>query len=152
MCVVCVWALCEPCELTLFCVGKHVKSYDVHNLLYKERRKGIHGAVDDRVDRRLQQFADEEVGNIARVFKDLNGYASCITIQTAAMRRLYSVFPQVIMIDATHGTNNANYKLFSFMVQDGFGHGQFAQHALLMSETKVTTLIRLVFLFLMILL
>lgn len=38
------------------------------------------------------------------------------------------------MIDATHNTNDARYKLFSFMIHDVFGHEQYVQHALMENE------------------
>jgi hypothetical protein len=40
------------------------------------------------------------------------------------MRALFSAFPEVLLVDATHGTNTSFYKLFSFMVH---GHGQQVQ-------------------------
>ena len=43
------------------------------------------------------------------------------------MRRMFDLFPEVLLIDATHGTNNCNYKLFSFMIHDTFGSGQHVQ-------------------------
>ncbi|KAG3114778.1 hypothetical protein PI125_g6108 [Phytophthora idaei] len=38
------------------------------------------------------------------------------------MRRFFEVLPQVLMVDATHNTNDARYKLFSFMIHGVFGH------------------------------
>ncbi|EEY68313.1 uncharacterized protein PITG_22747 [Phytophthora infestans T30-4] len=49
-------------------------------------------------------------------------------------------FPEVLMIDATHGTNRSKYKVFSFMAHDTFGKGQFVQHALLQNERYETLL------------
>lgn len=51
----------------------------------------------------------------------------CITLQTPHMRYLFSKFPEVLLADATHGTNRDNYKLFSFMVHDAYGNGQHVQ-------------------------
>ncbi|OWY99608.1 hypothetical protein PHMEG_00029363 [Phytophthora megakarya] len=52
------------------------------------------------------------------------------------MRRFFEAFPEVVMIDATHGTNASKYKLFSFMIDDTFGHGQYVQHALVENESQ----------------
>ncbi|KAG2998463.1 hypothetical protein PC120_g21149 [Phytophthora cactorum] len=41
---------------------------------------------------------------------------------TLQMRRFLEALPQVLMVDATHNTNDARYNLFSFMIHDGFGH------------------------------
>ncbi|ETO58739.1 hypothetical protein F444_22880, partial [Phytophthora nicotianae P1976] len=32
------------------------------------------------------------------------------------------LFPEVLLVDATHNTNDSRYKLFSFMVHDVYGH------------------------------
>lgn len=40
---------------------------------------------------------------------------------------MFSHFPEVVLIDATYGTDDANYKLFSFMIHDAFGRGQHVQ-------------------------
>ncbi|KAE9120940.1 hypothetical protein PF010_g7304 [Phytophthora fragariae] len=40
------------------------------------------------------------------------------------------------MVDTTHDTNANAYKLFSFVVHDCFGKGQYVQHALVERETK----------------
>ncbi|ETO60131.1 hypothetical protein F444_21634 [Phytophthora nicotianae P1976] len=45
------------------------------------------------------------------------------------------LFPEVLLVDATHNTNDLRYKLFSFMVHDVYGHGQYVQHSLMKNET-----------------
>jgi hypothetical protein len=40
----------------------------------------------------------------SRVFVDEENRAKCITLQTAHLRRMMRIFPQVLMMDATHGT------------------------------------------------
>lgn len=44
-----------------------------------------------------------------------------ITFQIGKKRKLFAAFPEVVLIDATHGTNENRYKLLSFMVHDIFG-------------------------------
>lgn len=56
------------------------------------------------------------------------------------MRELFDRFPEVLMIDATHGTNVSKYKVFSIMAQDVFGKGQFVQHAVVQNERRPTPL------------
>eukprot|EP00644_Phytophthora_capsici_P019235 jgi/Phyca11/132981/e_gw1.284.3.1 len=56
------------------------------------------------------------------------------------MRSLFKRFPEVLLIDATHGTNRSKYKVFSFMAHDTFGKGQFVQHSLLQNERWPTLL------------
>ena len=74
----------------------------------------------------------ENVQNVAEVF----------TLQTAHMRSMFREFPEVLLIDATHCTNKHNYKLFSFMVHDTFGHGQ---HVLVSGAKIVLKLWRNIF-------
>eukprot|EP00644_Phytophthora_capsici_P007316 jgi/Phyca11/55771/gw1.21.167.1 len=56
------------------------------------------------------------------------------------MRELFDRFPEVLMIDATHGTNSSKYKVFSIMAHDVFGKGQFVQHAVVQNERRPTLL------------
>ncbi|GMF45303.1 unnamed protein product [Phytophthora fragariaefolia] len=53
---------------------------------------------------------------------------------------MFNMFPEVLLIDATHGTNASKYKVFSFMVHEAFGKGQFVQHAVLRNERRSTLL------------
>ncbi|KAE8953234.1 hypothetical protein PF011_g32472, partial [Phytophthora fragariae] len=53
------------------------------------------------------------------------------------MKRLFKAFPEVVLVDSTHDTNANRYKLFSFVVHDVFGKGQYVHHALVESEHKV---------------
>jgi hypothetical protein len=43
------------------------------------------------------------------------------------MRKMFQHIPEILLIDATHDTNDCNYKLFSFMVHDAMGKGQHVQ-------------------------
>ncbi|DAZ95022.1 TPA: hypothetical protein N0F65_003648, partial [Lagenidium giganteum] len=62
--------------------------------------------------------------------------ARTITFQTAGIRRLFALFPQVLLVDSTHATNSNRYTHFSFVVEDSFGKGQYVQHALIDLESK----------------
>ncbi|DAZ94270.1 TPA: hypothetical protein N0F65_011902 [Lagenidium giganteum] len=83
-----------------------------------------------------RDFAEE--GNVGRIFTDEQNVVACITMQTKHMMQMIDLFPEVLMIDATHGTNASNYKLFSFMVHDAFGKGHHVQHALVENERRET--------------
>ncbi|KAE9182175.1 hypothetical protein PF004_g24318 [Phytophthora fragariae] len=78
-----------------------------------------------------------QTGNVGRSFVDdvnQKKIATCITLQTKHMRAIFEQFPEVLLIDATHGTNRSKYKVFSLMAHDTFGKSQFVQHALLQNE------------------
>ncbi|OWZ07632.1 hypothetical protein PHMEG_00019952 [Phytophthora megakarya] len=71
-----------------------------------------------------------EPGNIGHIFVDKvhqTTIATCITY-TKHMREPFDRFPEVLMIDAMHGTNMSKYKGFSIMAHDVFGKGQFVQN------------------------
>ncbi|KAG6964708.1 hypothetical protein JG688_00007594, partial [Phytophthora aleatoria] len=73
--------------------------------------------------------------NTATIYVDDDKLAQTITFQTLKLRRFFEAFPQVLMVDTTHNTNDARYKLFSFMIHDVFGHGQYVQHAVIENES-----------------
>lgn len=54
------------------------------------------------------------------------------------MCEMFVKFPEVLLIDATHGTNVSKYKVFSFMAHGVFGKGQYVQHAILQNERSET--------------
>ncbi|KAF4150066.1 MULE transposase domain-containing protein [Phytophthora infestans] len=118
--------------------GKKTKLKDVHNLLQglKRSEKGDRSDAQ-RTETILEEFVSMESGNSARVFVDKKrDIAVAVVFQTAGMKRLFSAFPEVLLVDTTHDTNAHAYKLFSFVVQDCFGKGQYIQHALVERETK----------------
>ncbi|KAE9231959.1 hypothetical protein PF005_g2888 [Phytophthora fragariae] len=97
----------------------------------------------DSVDDSKEEVSDAAPGNVGRIFIDsVDGkkVAAFITLQTKHMRSLFSQFPEVLLIDATHGSNRFKYKVFSFMAHATFGKVQFVQHALLQNEQRPTLL------------
>ncbi|ETO74517.1 hypothetical protein F444_09754 [Phytophthora nicotianae P1976] len=102
--------------------GKSVTLRDVHNLVQrlKARRRGI-ATVEDRLEAVLRKFCAFR-GNTASIFVDETETTQTITLQTRQMHRFFEAFPEVLMLDSTHGTNVSKYKLFSFMIEDVFGH------------------------------
>ncbi|KAE8991082.1 hypothetical protein PR002_g20963 [Phytophthora rubi] len=85
----------------------------------------------------LREFVGQEQGNAASTFvEDETQLAHVVVFQSAQMKRLYQAFPDVVLADTTHGTNANQYKLFSFVVTDFFGKGQYVQHALVKAETE----------------
>ncbi|KAG3143403.1 hypothetical protein PI124_g15014 [Phytophthora idaei] len=103
-----------------------------------EMHRESYTSPDDnmRVTKVLEDFS-EGPGNVASVFRDVETMlTSCNTFQTSHTRRMVRLFPEVICVDATHGTNINRYRLFSFMVTDKFGSGAFAQNSLVDGETR----------------
>ncbi|POM74259.1 Hypothetical protein PHPALM_8812 [Phytophthora palmivora] len=111
---------------------------DIHNLIAKLKRDDKAGTtVSDRLAETLDRFCEKDSFAAAHVCMDRQGgkpVARCITLQSSHMRSLFSSFPEVLLVDATHDTNSERYKLFSFMVHDSHGRGQHVQHALMTDE------------------
>ncbi|DAZ95570.1 TPA: hypothetical protein N0F65_005886 [Lagenidium giganteum] len=108
---------------------------DVHNQVQRRKdsiKKGL--SDEERTEAFLKSFCTE-TGNRATIFVDDINRARTVAFQTKGMRRLFQVFPQVMMVDATHATNTNRCKLFSFVVEDIFGHGQYVHHALIDRES-----------------
>ncbi|ETL24396.1 hypothetical protein L916_21590, partial [Phytophthora nicotianae] len=100
---------------------------DVHNLVRKLKARTTQSTTSaQRLKAWMIDFCGEH-GNVGRIFveaRQSKKIATCITMQTQHMRYLYDRFPEVLLIDATHGTNAPKYKIFSFMIHDTFGKGQ----------------------------
>lgn len=139
---------------------------DVHNLLASLKHEGGDGKTDEsRAVELLREFCDSDGGNSAAISADdSSGLVHAVCFQTASQKRLFKAFPEVVLVDTTHGTNKNCYKLFSFLVNDVFGkvklfctkccitcpllyriipdalasyvQGQYVHHALVESETK----------------
>jgi hypothetical protein len=93
----------------------------VHNMVSKMREKRRGATTEERLEAVLQALCESR-GNRASVFVDDDKRAQTITLQTRKMRRWFKAFPEVLLVDATHNTNESRYKLFSFMVNDVYGH------------------------------
>ncbi|GMF57042.1 unnamed protein product [Phytophthora fragariaefolia] len=124
-----------------FIVEHSDSSRDVHNLVHalKLREQGTSTRAQ-RLKTWMMEFC-EVPGNIGRIFVDSSSgkrIATCITVQTKHMVELFDRFPEVLLIDATHGTNACKYKVFSFMAHDIFGKGQYVQHAIMQNESSET--------------
>nr|CCA24104.1 hypothetical protein PITG_23301 [Albugo laibachii Nc14] len=115
---------------------------DIANLIVKlkKREKGSKAPVE-LLHERMRELCEKEPGNVGRVFTDVvdsKAVATCITLPTKHMHEMLVKFPEVLLIDATHGTKASRYKVFSFMAHDVFGKGQYVQHAILQSERSET--------------
>eukprot|EP00644_Phytophthora_capsici_P005188 jgi/Phyca11/96162/e_gw1.1.1783.1 len=115
--------------------GQNVTLRDVHNMVarMRERRRGT-DTVEQRLETRLRDFCTGK-GNRAAVYVDDESLAQTIVLQTRQMRRWFKAFPEVLLVDATHNTNDSRYKLFSFMVHDVYGHVSLCVYRYLVDVT-----------------
>lgn len=90
--------------------GKVLLPKYVENVIAKKRME-TYTSMDDteRVAQVLRDFS-EGPGNAVNVFRDKGtGLTSCITFQTAHMRRMARKFPEAVYLDATYRTNISRY-------------------------------------------
>ena len=53
------------------------------------------------------------------------------------------IFPEIVLVDGTYNVNKAGMRFYSFMVEDGFGHGRVVFYAAVSEETaKLETVIQ----------
>lgn len=64
--------------------------------------------------------------------------ATVVTSLTLHMRRMFARFLVIMILDATHGTNAMNYKLFSFTTVVAFGDSLFVHHSFPRNERMET--------------
>lgn len=113
---------------------KKVTQKDVRNLINKIKLKMNKGeSTSARLQSYLVEFAKNKQ-NTCCVFNNDIGKTGVITVQTGHMKKMMQQFPETILVDATHNTNMEKYKLFSFMISDAFGFGQYVQHAVMRRE------------------
>ncbi|KAE8958288.1 hypothetical protein PR001_g31105, partial [Phytophthora rubi] len=103
--------------------GKKTILRDVHNMLQRMKTKENASLTDaQRAFAVMGEFCGQDGCNSAEVLVDSDtNVARVLTFQTAKMKRLFKAFPEVVMVDSTHNTNENRYKLFSFVVHDVFG-------------------------------
>ncbi|OWZ18103.1 hypothetical protein PHMEG_0007858 [Phytophthora megakarya] len=92
--------------------GKDVTRQDVRNLVANVLKDEKVGSVATRVERLLNEFVSNNPRNASRIFGDDGGTARCLTIQTAGMRKMFDLFPEIVMVDTAHKANDLKYKLF----------------------------------------
>lgn len=85
--------------------------------------KGSNTSEWQATSEKLDKLRSEE-GNIVHVDTDEEGEVNMIYIQLRDQRELYSKFPKVIQLDATHRTNKVDMPLYTIIVKDNFGIGQ----------------------------
>ncbi|KAG6971809.1 hypothetical protein JG687_00001809, partial [Phytophthora cactorum] len=99
----------------------------------KEKRRG-YATAEERLEAVLRGICEGR-GNRASVFVDDVKTAQTITLQTRQMRCWFKAFPEAMLVDAMHNTNEWRYKLFSFMVNDVYSHSQYVYHSPMENES-----------------
>ncbi|KAE8983991.1 hypothetical protein PF007_g24635 [Phytophthora fragariae] len=126
------------------------KKKNVHNLLSRLRREAYAFPTIEECIRAILEDFPSKPGIVTRVYANDEGVVEALTIQSSHVRTMFHHFPGILHIDTTHDTNSLNYKLYSFMIHDDIGEGQYAvslldycfafglQHSLIENERNET--------------
>lgn len=72
------------------------------------------------------------------VVTEEDGSLQAILFVTGQMKATFSIFPKVLFIDGTYCTNKSRFPLYTFVVEDGNGHGQPVAYCFAADERKST--------------
>ncbi|KAG6949424.1 hypothetical protein JG688_00014632, partial [Phytophthora aleatoria] len=71
-----------------------------------------------RAEAFLRDVCANDSGSRAYIYMDDDTIAEAVVFQTRKLRRLFSAFSDVMMVNMAFGTNRNRYKLFSFLVHN----------------------------------
>ncbi|KAE9268842.1 hypothetical protein PR003_g31314 [Phytophthora rubi] len=108
---------------------------DVDNMV-SSRQSAITTTNDhDATAAEVARFNAADAENVSTVTENESGTVGVISLSTAHMRRMFSRFPEVLLVDSSHKTNRHDYQLLTFMVMNQFGKGSVVQHSLMESSS-----------------
>ena len=115
---------------------KQITLKDIQNVrgkLKNEDRKGRNDAqvIVDHLDEELQKDSGAKGGVLVNEMNQLSVVYFC----SSQMRELFEKFPEIVLIDGTYNVNKVGMPLYSFMIEDGYGHGRTAFYAATTEET-----------------
>ncbi|OWZ20484.1 LOW QUALITY PROTEIN: hypothetical protein PHMEG_0005100 [Phytophthora megakarya] len=110
---------------------ENVIQVDVDNLVRANSASVASKDDDDATARELAAFAAADPENISSVAVTDADESGVISLASAHMRRVYSRFSELLLVDCSHKTNRYNYQLLTFMVMNEFGEGAVVQHSMI---------------------
>ncbi|OWZ18164.1 hypothetical protein PHMEG_0007792 [Phytophthora megakarya] len=102
---------------------QNVLQVDVNNLVRAHSAALIGGGDNEATTRELAGFAAVDKENISSVADTAVGQTGVISLATSHMRRVFSRFSELLLVDCRHKTNRYNYQLLTFMCMNEFGEG-----------------------------
>ncbi|KAF1783259.1 hypothetical protein GQ600_7283 [Phytophthora cactorum] len=82
-----------------------------------------------RAEAFLRDVYANDSGSRAYIYMDDDTIAEAVVFQMRKLRRLFSAFSDVMIVNMAFGTNRNRYKLFSFLVHNFNGKEQYVQHS-----------------------
>ncbi|POM66416.1 LOW QUALITY PROTEIN: Secreted protein [Phytophthora palmivora] len=126
-----------PHRVTMGDVGMQLKPYPLlkyhtvqaNNVLCFVKGDAL--SDEDQVAELLVKFNLESPGNVSTVHENARGQTAVVSVSSELMRKHYSRFPELLLIDCTHNTNRNRYQLLTLMGMDQYGNGQPVQHSII---------------------
>ena len=105
--------------------GKRVILKDLQNIRTKAKlqAKGSFNEAQITVNR-LEEELQRDKGSKGGVIVNEANELSILYYASSHLVCLYEKFPEVVMIDGTYNVNASRMPLYSFMIEDGNGHGR----------------------------
>lgn len=84
---------------------------------------------------RIEEELEKDQGAKGGVIVNENDQLSIVYYCSSHLLQLYEKFPEVIMLDGTYNVNRCGMPVYSFMIEDGYGHGRTVFYAATTEES-----------------
>ena len=112
--------------------GKDVALCDISNIQTRLKNDTRSNNIENVVTR-----LKENPTLTLEIFTDLDYNLLGIFYQDKVMRKVYSAFPEMLFVDATHKVNELRMPLYVFPVCDGNGQSEIVAASLAVSEQRI---------------
>lgn len=103
---------------------------DISNLK-AENRRAIRNEMDSVIS-----FLKQQKGSSVEIVKDDKQRFKCLFYQDKQMKRVYNLFPEFLMVDATHKHLHSKLPVYSLFVVDGNGVSEIVAFFIITNDTK----------------
>ena len=116
--------------------GKQVVLKDLQNVRTKAKleSKGRHDKAQITIDRLEEEIQSDKGSKGGMIVNEANEL-SIFYFASSHLLCLYEKFPEVVMINGTYNVNASRMPLYSFMIENGNGHGRTVFYAATTDES-----------------
>ena len=122
----------HECKSSMY-IGKHITLCDISNIATNLKQKK--GTSTNDLQAIISQL-QKDPSITVEVFTDTDQNLMGIFYQDKTMKHVYSVFPEMLFVDATHKLNSLRMPLYVFLVCDGNGQSEIVASCLVVSEQR----------------
>ena len=116
--------------------GKKVILKDLQNVRGKAKLQAKGSSNEAQITiNLLEEEMQKDRGSKGGVIANEANELSILYYASSHLVRLYEKFPEVVMIDGTYNVNTSHMPLYSFMIEDGNGHGRTIFYAATTDES-----------------